>query len=170
MENSTVGIQKNKHQFFGQSLWLQIKNKFFNEEMDKRQKVMTTSILLLFVILFFVLFKVFNVASPKIAMSQTSEPINASTSSYEKTNWSLPDPYPESLRDPMQYGSVTVARSDIEGLVVKGIVFSENKPSAIINGKIVRQGDIVSGATIIKINRNNVEFEFEGKRWTRQVQ
>ena len=170
MENSTVGTQKNKLLVLGSRLWLPIKNRFFNEEMDRRQKVMTTSIPLLFVVLFFVLFKVFYTASPKAAMAQTSGPVDTFTSAYEKTNWHVPAPYPESLRDPMQYGSITAAQSDIEGLVVRGIVFSEDKPSAVINGKIVRQGDIVSGATIIKINRNNVEFEFEGKRWTRQVQ
>lgn len=170
MENSTVGIQKNKSLFFMRSLWLPIKNRFFSEEMDRRQKVMTTSIPLLFVILFFILFKVFYVASPETAEAMTSEPINTSASAYKKTNWRVPAQYPESLRDPMQFGSVTAARSDIEGLVVRGIVFSEDKPSAIINGKIVRQGDIVSGATIIKINESSVEFEFEGKRWTRQVQ
>ena len=170
MENNTVGTLKNKLLVLGSRLWLPIKNRFFNEEMDRRQKVMTTSIPLLFVVLFFVLFKVFYTASPKAAMAQTSGPVDTFTSAYEKTNWHVPAPYPESLRDPMQYGSITAAQSDIEGLAVRGIVFSEDKPSAVINGEIVQQGDIVSGATIIKINRNNVEFEFEGKRWTRQVQ
>jgi hypothetical protein len=103
-------------------------------------------------------------------MAQISEPVDTFTSSYEKTNWEVPALYPQGLRDPMQYGSITASRSDFEGLLVKAIVFSEDKPSAVINGKIVRQGDIVSGATIIKINRNNIEFEFEGKRWTRRVQ
>ena len=170
MENNSVGTQKNKLLVLGLRLWLPVKNKFFNEETDRRQKIMTTSIPLLFVILFFVLFKVFHTASPKAAMAQASGDMDTFTSAYEKTNWQVPAPYPENLRDPMQYGSITAARSDIEGLAVRGIVFSEDKPSAVINGKIVRQGDIISGATIIKINRNNVEFEIEGKRWTRQVQ
>ena len=170
MENNTIGTQKNKLMVLGLRLWLPIKNRFFNEETDRRQKVMTTSIPLLFVVLFFVFFKAFYTASPKAAMAQASGPVDTFTSAYEKTNWDVPVPYPEHLRDPMQYGSITAAQSDIEGLAVKAIVFSEDKPSAVINGKIVRQGNIVSGATIMKINRNNVEFEFEGKRWTRQVQ
>ncbi len=170
MKDNTIGTQENKLLVLGSKLWLPIKNRFFNEEMDRRQKVMTTSIPLLFVVLFFVLFKVFYTASPKAAMAQTSVPVDTFTSAYEKTNWDVPVPYPESLRDPMQYGSITAAQSGIGGLVVKGIVFSEDKPSAVINSKIVRQGDIVSGATIIKISKNSVEFEMEGKRWTRQVQ
>ena len=170
MKDNTIGIQENKHLVLGSRLWLSIKNRFFNEEMDRRQKVTTTLIPFLFVILFFVLFKVFYTASPKAAMAQTSGPVDTFTSAYEKTDWHVPAPYPESLRDPMQYGSITTAQSSIEGLAVRGIVFSKDRPSAIINGKIVRQGDIISGATIIKINRNNVEFEFKGKRWTRQVQ
>jgi hypothetical protein len=170
MENNTVGTQKNKLLVLGLRLWLPIKNRFFNEETDRKQKIMTTLIPLLFVILSFVLFKVFHTASPKAVMAQASGPMDTVTSPYEKTDWHVPAPYPESLRDPMQYGSVTAAQSDIEELAVRGIVFSEDKPSAVINGKIVRQGDIVSGTTIIKINRNSVEFEIEGKRWTRQVQ
>ena len=115
---------------------------------------MTTLIPLLFVILFCVLFKVFYTASPKATMAQTCEPMDTFTSAYEKTNWHVPTPYPENLRDPMQYGSITASQYDIEGLLVKGIVFSEDKPSAVVNGKIVRQGDVISGATSKKINRN----------------
>ncbi len=114
MENSTVETQINKRLVLGSRLWLPIKNRFFNEEMDRRQKVMTTTIPLLFVVLFFVLFKVFYTASPKAAMAQTSGPVDTFTSAYEKTNWHVPAPYPESLRDPMQYGSITAAQSDIE--------------------------------------------------------
>ncbi len=169
MKNNIIGTQENKLLVLGLRLWLSIKNRFFSEEMDRRQKVTTISIPLLFIVLFFVLFKVFYTASPKAAMAKTSGPVDTSTSAYEKTNWDVPAPYSESLRDPMQYGSITAAQSDIGELAVKGIVFSEDHPSAVINGKIVRQGDIVFGATIIKINRNNVEFEMEGKRWTRQV-
>lgn len=170
MEYSTETTQENKLLVLGLRLWTPVKNRFFNEEMDRKQKVMTTSIPFLFVVLFFVLLKAFYAASPKAAVAQTSESMDTFTSAYEKTNWQVPALYPKGLRDPMQYGSITAAQSDVEGLVVRGIVFSKDKPSAVINGKIVRQGDIVSGATIIKINRNNVEFEFEGKRWTRRVQ
>jgi len=44
-------------------------------------------------------------------------------------------------------------------LTVKGILHDQNKPSAIVNKQIVHEGDKISGATIIKINRDNVEFE-----------
>ena len=49
-------------------------------------------------------------------------------------------------------------------LIVKGILYNEDNPSAIVNNQIVYEGDKISGATIIKINRGSVEFEVK-KRW-----
>jgi len=49
-------------------------------------------------------------------------------------------------------------------LIVKGILYNEDNPSAIVNNQIVYEGDKISGAAIIKINRGNVEFEVK-KRW-----
>jgi len=52
--------------------------------------------------------------------------------------------------------------------LVTGIV-SGDKPSAVINGKIVGEGDMVNGIRIIKIYKDKVEFEKEGKRWRQRV-
>lgn len=49
-------------------------------------------------------------------------------------------------------------------LIVKGILYNEDNPSAIVNNQIVYEGDKISGAAIIKINRGSVEFEVK-KRW-----
>ena len=49
-------------------------------------------------------------------------------------------------------------------LVVKGILYNEDNPSAIVNNQIVYEGDKISGATIIKINKDSVEFEVK-KMW-----
>jgi hypothetical protein len=56
------------------------------------------------------------------------------------------------------------------GLIVKGIVYSEDKPSAVIDSQIVHQGEKIGGVTVVKINKNNVEFEVDGKTWTQEVQ
>ena len=55
-------------------------------------------------------------------------------------------------------------------LSVKGIVYSDDKPSAIVNGQIVYQGEEVDGAKIVKINRKTVEFMAENTSWTQEVQ
>lgn len=35
--------------------------------------------------------------------------------------------------------------------------------------KLVREGDIIDGDTVVKIHENEIEFEKDGKRWTRNV-
>jgi hypothetical protein len=67
--------------------------------------------------------------------------------------------------------------TDIEGFLaertvaggslhVKGILYDYTKgnSSALVNRKIVHEGDKISGATVIRINRDSVEFEL-AERW-----
>jgi len=58
----------------------------------------------------------------------------------------------------------------IENLSVKGIVYDKDKPAAIIGTQIVHEGDRISGATVVKITKNSVEFEMNGKKWTQNIQ
>ena len=52
---------------------------------------------------------------------------------------------------------------------ISGIVYSKDRPSAIINGKLIHEGDTIAGAKIIKINRKHVVFEINGKEVTSWV-
>ena len=52
--------------------------------------------------------------------------------------------------------------------VLKGILYSEDKPSSIIDGKIVKEGDIINGVKVVKINKDMVEFEKDGQTWTQR--
>lgn len=90
-----------------------------------------------------------------------------------KINWTAPEIYPDTLRDPMQYNLVTTADptiNQIGQLVVKGIVFSEDKPSAIISDRIVAEGEEILGVTVVKIQKESVVFEKDGETWTQPVQ
>jgi len=58
----------------------------------------------------------------------------------------------------------TVTGGGSGNLVVKGILYNEDNPSAIVNNQIVYEGDKISGATIIKINKDSIEFEVK-KMW-----
>ena len=60
-------------------------------------------------------------------------------------------------------------RKTIE-VIVKSILYSEDNPSAVIGGRIVHEGETIRGVSVIKISRDNVEFEMNGKRWTQKVQ
>lgn len=54
-------------------------------------------------------------------------------------------------------------------LVVKGIAYSKSNASALIGGEVVHEGDTVSGAQVVKITRDTVEFEMNGTTWTQGV-
>jgi hypothetical protein len=52
---------------------------------------------------------------------------------------------------------------------VTGIVLYNNKGAALIAGEIVRENDTVMGVKVTKINRDNVEFEKQGRKWIQEV-
>jgi predicted small secreted protein len=54
-------------------------------------------------------------------------------------------------------------------LVVKGIVYSERNPSALVGKDIVHEGDTISGAQVVKIRSDSVEFSFNGTTWRQSV-
>ncbi|MGA1979300.1 MAG: hypothetical protein ABSG99_01880 [Sedimentisphaerales bacterium] len=54
--------------------------------------------------------------------------------------------------------------------VVTGIVYSVDKPSAIVDRQIVHKGDVIYGATVVKIYKDNVKFSKKGKNWEQKVQ
>ncbi len=54
--------------------------------------------------------------------------------------------------------------------LVNGILYSEDEPSAVIGNRIVHEGDALRGINIVKIYKDKVEFEKNGKRWTQAVE
>lgn len=53
--------------------------------------------------------------------------------------------------------------------VVKGILHNENNPTALIGTEMLHEGAIISGAKVIKIHKDRVEFEKDGFAWTQHV-
>ena len=47
-------------------------------------------------------------------------------------------------------------------LVLNGVFFSQNQGYALINNQIVREGDVINGATVERINLQGVELKSEG--------
>ena len=56
-----------------------------------------------------------------------------------------------------------------EGLV-SGIVFSEDRPAAVVGTQVLYEGDVKNGVTVVKITKEEVQFEKDGKLWTQKVQ
>ncbi len=165
-----------------QSFWQQIKNKLFKPKTGvstTKQKATVVMIPLLFIVLIFMLFRggVFGTSAGHTEASAedtASGVVNAGANT--KIDWEVPAPYPTKLRDPMRLVPVEVpqteqtkTRKQIE-LIVKSILYSEDNPSAVIGGRIVHEGETIRGVSVIKISRDNVEFEMNGKRWTQKVQ
>ena len=48
-------------------------------------------------------------------------------------------------------------------------MYSEDNPTAVVGKKIVHVGEKVSGATVVGIDKDSVEFEMNGKEWTQKV-
>jgi hypothetical protein len=91
--------------------------------------------------------------------------------------WERPDAVGPIARDPMHMDlarQLATQASTTPGVTpqgtefsVTGIVYSTEQPSsAIIDGRILREGDTIYGATITRINENSVEFSMGDKRWT----
>ena len=53
---------------------------------------------------------------------------------------------------------------------LNGIIFSDYRPSAIVNGQTVYLGDKVDGATVVGITRTSVTLHTNGQRKTYQLQ
>lgn len=53
--------------------------------------------------------------------------------------------------------------------VVVGIIFSENKSSATVGDLIVHDGNTIHGVKVVKIYKDRIEFEKNGKSWTQQI-
>ena len=52
---------------------------------------------------------------------------------------------------------------------INGILYSEDNPGVIIEGRIVKEGEMIDNVMIIKISKGSVEFEKEGRRWKQKL-
>ncbi len=117
-----------------------------------------------------VLIQVFDTPSSKTGISPRNELANATVAAGSDIDKETPVLRPATLRNPMEFGSATIAQDETGKLIVKGVLYSKDNPSAIIGSQIVHEGDEVSGATVVKINEDSIEFEMNGKRWIQEVQ
>jgi hypothetical protein len=141
-------------------------------ESDSRNKKMAILMSVLIVVFIFIIVRVIK-TSPGSANAQVSAKANGKNSAgvgEKKIKWEIPDVYPKTLRDPMQAKSPVAGQEGSGNLIIKGIMYSKDRPSAVINDQIVHQGNKILGAVVVKINKNNVEFEMDGKNWTQEVQ
>jgi hypothetical protein len=153
--------------------WEQIKAKLLAPKPgvdNRRQKIMILVMPVLFVVFVVVLFQMLRAPARQKSKSKSASSANA-VAFDGKIDWELPPLYPENLRDPMTFGVVAQAQEeDTSKPMVKGIVYSEDNPCAVVGDRIVSAGDVVQGATVVKINRDSVEFAIGNKNWIQKVE
>jgi hypothetical protein len=54
-------------------------------------------------------------------------------------------------------------------LNVTGIMYYDENPAAIVGEKVVYEGDAVQGCKVVKIYRDKVEFQKNGKHFTKHI-
>jgi len=165
------------------SLWQQINNRLFPPKPGVnpvRQKAMVILVPVLAIVMIFVFRQVLGEA-PRQTQGATEEatPLVAAASSNNDIDWQIPEPLPATMRDPIKLSdqsppsntepNETPAGPKRYAMDVRDIVYSEDKPSAFMNGRIVHVGDKIGDTTIIQINRDSVEFERDGKRWVQNI-
>ncbi len=140
---------------------------------QKRQKMMTAMVAALSVVFVGVLYVAFGGIGQSRAgsMAATASAAAAPGAAVNPETWAFPKPLPSPMRDPMTVPSARgdAAAEDGSHLKVRGIVYSPQRPSAIVNDAVVFVGQVIHGAHIVNITREAVEFEKDGKRWTQGV-
>jgi hypothetical protein len=154
-----------------------IKDKLFSPKpgvSPARQKAMVVLVPVMFIGMVLAFLKVLGGGPGETAGPSVITPSNKIASASSAIEWKIPEIYPTTLRDPMQFKKEVVTPTDnnpdkTEEIDIKGILYDEENPSVIIGIEILHEGDKVSGATIVKINKDNVEFEMNGKTWTQKA-
>ena len=132
-----------------------------------RQKATLVIVAILPLVLIFVVAREF-IKPAKTGKKSAKSNVAAAIDS--QINWQIPPLLPEYFRDPMVFGSSGQDQQVQTGPIVKGIVYSEDHPCAVIGERIVSVGDTVNGVTVVKINTDSVEFTDGDKTWTQKVE
>jgi hypothetical protein len=171
-----------------------IKEKLIPSEAEggsAKDKVMVMLVPILAIVMVF-MFRNVLIKSPNKASAakKKDEKVVAAVMSGDEIEWKIPDSLPLMTRDPLQLPqqndtenpdevagptnpeqeTATTAAQIRSGVVnVRTIVYSEDKASALIGDQIVYAGSKIDGVTIVKINRDSVEFESNGETWVQKV-
>lgn len=101
-----------------------------------------------------------------IADASKAHPVNEILESEEAIASTLPAPEEPALipaAQAEQPATKAEAIDEFPRIVLGGIFYNPNTPAASINGKIVRAGAMVSGATIVRIEPKQVVISYNGE-------
>ena len=143
-----------------------------------RQVVMMTLIPVLAVALLVLVRRPLGTPGGAKAETLDTAPAASVTTGEVRIDWEIPPVYEATGHDPMRLGpppqvqeekppaAPVQAREDLD---VKGVLYSEDRPAAIIGTRLVHEGEQIAGVTVVAIERDGVEFERNGKKWRQTV-
>ena len=160
-----------------------LKGKLFQGKSDSgntRQKVMVVMIPILFIIMIFMFRQVLSKPPQKTkgANSNDKSALAVNKSSDNDIEWAIPEPLPVQIRDPIKFKPPATSSTAEENqsdniengiIYVQSIVYSDDKPSVVINNQIVHLNQEIYGAVVVEINKDHIVFEKEDKRWIQKV-
>jgi len=164
-------------------LWQQIRDKLFTPKpgvSPTKQKAMVIMVPVLAIIMIFAFRQVLSKAPRKTEGAGTEDiTVVANADAGHEIDWKIPEPIAVITRDPIKLPdegntqntkqNETTSEVTTGTIIVRDIVFSKDKPSAVIGSKIVYVGDKINDVTIVKIDRDSIEFEKDGDRWEQNV-
>jgi hypothetical protein len=167
----------------GSSLWKRIKDKLLPETegvSNTKQKVMVVLIPILFIVMIFMFRQVLSKAPQETQGAPDDDtPLVGLKTSEDEIDWKIPQPMPVRMRDPIKLAAQSTPDNNeqsgtsngpgTEMFGVRGILYSDDKPSAVIGNKIVHLNETIDGIKIVKIDKDYVVFEKDGKSWTKKV-
>jgi hypothetical protein len=166
-----------------------LKDKLFATKPDAnatKQKAMVILIPILAIIMIFMFRQALSKSPNKTKGSVNDGALVVTASDPHQIDWKIPEPLPAVMRDPLKFadqqttqtqnggqdGAVvdtTTTQTTTESIDIKDILYSADKPSAVVGNRIVYVGSKVGGATILRINKESVEFEKDGKSWVQTI-
>jgi hypothetical protein len=174
-------------------LWRRTKEKLFTPKPGvnpTRQKALVIMVPILTIIMIFAFRQVLSKAPRQTegAGTDNAPAVTANADDGHEIDWKIPEPITVIARDPIklpdesdsqnaeQNGKENAEQNESADnkpkqgeIIIRDIVYSDDRPSAVIGSKIVYIGDKVNDATIVNINRDSIEFEKGEKRWVQKV-
>jgi len=144
----------------------------------KGRKALVLSAPVLIIIIILIHRYCFRSAPQETEASASSSPPPISTPEVRNdVEWQVPELLParvmDFLKDPeeeaeqkKQNKGPAKRKKEID---LRAILFSDQKPSAVVDGQILHIGDKVSDAIITNITKDSVEFENQGRTWSQKL-
>jgi len=144
-----------------------------------RQKVMMALIPILALVLLYLSKNPLMRSSPAQAQEEPRAEVAPVAMSDVELTWEIPPLYQPNGRDPMRRPAPSVPVTEVPApeplrqyasFVVTGILHSEDRPVAIVDTILVHEGKQIFGATVVKIEKDAVQFEMNGRTWRQAVE